>query len=83
MPILKFYSDANQFKEAFEAAQESNKKLANAPASVTTSSADPAGPSPDAAKEVTDKENKAAEEAAPSTEAVKEPAGDKKPEPDA
>jgi hypothetical protein len=47
---------------------------------VETSSSDPAGPSPDAAKEVTDKENKAAEEAAPPAEAVKEPAVDSKPE---
>lgn len=74
------FPDANQFKEAFEAAQKSNKELAGTPAAVETSSTSPAGPSASAAKEVTDKENEAAEEAAPSTEAVKEPTGEAKPE---
>jgi len=64
--------NAGQFKSAFEEAQKSNQQLASGTQSESVQT-DPAGPTPADAKEVTDKENKANEEAQPDTDAVKEP----------
>ncbi|KAG8825329.1 single stranded nucleic acid binding protein [Serendipita sp. 401] len=67
--------NANQFKQAFEDAQNTNKEIASSarPETVETSSTDPAGPSASTAKEVTDKENARKEEAEADKEAVTEP----------
>lgn len=74
--FTRYFSDAAQFKIAFELAQRSNAKLSSGgtqPETVQTSSTDPAGPSSDTAKEVTDKKNEQLEEAQSGPAAGKEP----------